>query len=112
MRSASLWARSKRPIPITPRGGASPPPRTSAQGRKVAGERDKARYALGFLVDTFKEADPYHTKGERLSADEILARGAERVSRDLSGQPDVQAALMDAIGEVELGLGRFERAEP
>jgi len=82
------------------------------QGRRVARERDKARYALGFLVDTFKEADPYHTKGERLSADEILARGAERVSRDLSGQPDVQAALMDAIGEVELGLGRFDRAEP
>jgi serine/threonine protein kinase len=82
------------------------------QGRRVARERDKARYALGFLVDTFKEADPYHTKGERLSADEILARGAERVSRDLSGQPDVQAALMDAIGEVELGLGRYDRAEP
>jgi serine/threonine protein kinase len=82
------------------------------QGRRVARERDKARYALGFLVNTFKEADPYHTKGERLSADEILSRGAERVSRDLSGQPDVQAALMDAIGEVELGLGRYDRAEP
>jgi len=83
-----------------------------AQGRRVARERDKARYALGFLVDTFKEADPYHTQGERLTADEILSRGAERVSRDLTGQPDVQAALMDAIGEVELGLGRYDRAEP
>ena len=82
------------------------------QGRRIARERDKARYALGFLVDTFKEADPYHTQGERLTADEILTRGAERVSRDLSGQPDVQAALMDAIGEVERGLGRYDRAEP
>ena len=82
------------------------------QGRRVARERDKARYALGFLVDTFKDADPYHTRGERLSADEILSRGAERVTRDLAGQPDVQAALMDAIGEVELGLGRYDRARP
>ena len=82
------------------------------QGRRIARERDKARYSLSFLLDTFKDADPYHTKGEHLTADEILTRGAERVSRDLSDRPDVQAALMDAIGEVERGLGRYDRAEP
>ncbi|HET9210595.1 MAG TPA: serine/threonine-protein kinase [Thermoanaerobaculia bacterium] len=82
------------------------------QGRRIARERDKAQYSLSFLLDTFKDADPYHTKGEHLTADEILSRGAERVSRDLSGRPDVQAALMDAIGEVERGLGRYDRAEP
>jgi eukaryotic-like serine/threonine-protein kinase len=82
------------------------------QGRRIARERDKAQYSLSFLLDTFKDADPYHTKGEHLTADEILTRGAERVSRDLSDRPDVQAALMDAIGEVERGLGRYDRAEP
>jgi serine/threonine protein kinase len=82
------------------------------QGRRIVQERDKARYSLTFLLDTFKDADPYHTKGERLTADEIMTRGAERVSRDLSRQPDIQAALMDAIGEVERGLGRYDRAEP
>ncbi|MFL6262062.1 MAG: tetratricopeptide repeat protein [Thermoanaerobaculia bacterium] len=82
------------------------------QGRRIARERDKAQYSLSFLLDTFKDADPYHTKGEHLTADEILTRGAERVSRDLSGRPDVQAALMDAIGDVERALGRFDHAEP
>jgi serine/threonine protein kinase len=82
------------------------------QGRRLARERDKAQYSLSFLLDTFKDADPYHTKGERLTADEILTQGAARISRDLAGRPDVQAALMDAIGEVESGLGRFDRAEP
>jgi serine/threonine protein kinase len=82
------------------------------QDRRLVRERDKARYALSFLTDTFKDADPYHTKGERLTADEIMTRGADRVSRDLARQPDVQAALMDAIGEVERGLGRYDRAEP
>jgi serine/threonine-protein kinase len=82
------------------------------QGRRIARERDKAQYSLSFLLDTFKDADPYHTKGEHLTADEILTRGADRVSRDLSGRPDVQGALMDAIGEVERGLGRYDRAEP
>ena len=82
------------------------------QGRRTVRERDKARYALSFLVDTFKQADPSHTRGERLSAREILDRGAARVSRELAGQPDIQAALMDAIGEVNLGLGRIDRAAP
>ncbi|HKH46293.1 MAG TPA: tetratricopeptide repeat protein, partial [Thermoanaerobaculia bacterium] len=83
-----------------------------AQGRQLAQERDKARYALTFLVDTFKQADPYQTKGEKLTAREILDQGADRISRELSGQPDVQAAVMDAIGEVNLGLGRYGEAEP
>ena len=83
-----------------------------AQGRQLAQERDKARYALTFLVDTFKQADPYQTKGEKLTAREILDQGAHRITRELAGQPDVQAAVMDAIGEVDLGLGRYDAAEP
>ncbi|HEV7670140.1 MAG TPA: serine/threonine-protein kinase [Thermoanaerobaculia bacterium] len=83
-----------------------------AQRRKLGEERDKARYALSFLVDTFKQADPYQTKGESLTARDILDQGADRVSREVAGQPDVQAAVMDAIGEVNLGLGRYAEAEP
>jgi serine/threonine-protein kinase len=82
------------------------------QGRQTAQERDKSRYALSFLVDTFKQADPSQTRGEHLSAREVLDRGAERVSLELASQPDIQAALMDAIGEVNLGLGRIDRAAP
>ena len=82
------------------------------QGRRIGQERDKARYALSFLVDTFKEADPYHTAGERLTAREILARGSQRIARELAGQPDVQAGVMDAIGEADRGLGLYAEAEP
>jgi len=82
------------------------------QGRQLARERDKANYALTFLVDTFQQADPFHTRGERLTARDILDRGAGRVSRELAGQPDVQAALMDAIGRVDLSLGRLDQAAP
>lgn len=84
----------------------------AAQGRQLARERDKAQYALSFLIDTFKQADPTHTRGEHLTAREILDQGAGRISRELAGQPDTQAALMDAIGEVNLGLGRIDRAAP
>jgi eukaryotic-like serine/threonine-protein kinase len=83
-----------------------------AQGRQTARERDKARYTLSFLVDTFKQADPYHTRGARLTAREILDQGAERIARELAREPEVQAAVMDAIAEVDLGLGRYDAAEP
>lgn len=83
-----------------------------AQGRHLTRERDKARYALSFLVDTFKQADPYQAKGENLTARDILDQGADRIARELTGQPDVQAAVMDAIGEVDVGLGRYDQAEP
>ncbi|HKI04163.1 MAG TPA: serine/threonine-protein kinase [Thermoanaerobaculia bacterium] len=83
-----------------------------SQRRQVVEERDKARYALSFLVDTFKQADPYQTRRGQLTAREILDQGEARVSRELAGRPDVQAALMGAIGEVDYGLGRYDEAEP
>lgn len=82
------------------------------QRRLLARERDKARYALSFLVDTFKNADPYHARGERLTAQEILDQGTRRVATDLRGRPDVRAAVMQSLGEAQYGLGRYDKAEP
>ena len=82
------------------------------QGRRLAREGDKARYALSFLVDTFREASPYETERGRLTAGEILEEGSTRVSRELGKRPDVQVAVMDAIGEAQLGLGRADAAAP
>jgi serine/threonine-protein kinase len=82
------------------------------QGRRLARERDKARTALAFLVDTFKGADPYQTGGARLSARDILKLGTVRVERELGRQPELQAALEDALGQVYSGLGDAEQAGP
>jgi serine/threonine-protein kinase len=84
----------------------------AAQGRRLAQERDKARHSLSFLVDTFRTADPYQARGEQLTAGEILEAGVSRISRELAGEPDVEAALLDAIGQVRLGLGRADKAAP
>ena len=83
-----------------------------AQSVRAAREGDKARRALAFLVDVFKQSDPYQTGGERVTPQQILDQGAARVERELEDQPEVQAALMDAIGQVYLGLGLPGRAEP
>jgi serine/threonine protein kinase len=83
-----------------------------AEERRLARERDKSRYALAFLVDTFKRADPYHALGKKLGVQDLLTEAEARISRDLAEQPDAQATLMSAIGEVDLGLGRYDQAQP
>ena len=82
------------------------------QVQRTGRERDKARHALEFLVDVFRTSDPYRTGGERVTARNILDNGAGRLARELDGEPQVQAALLDAIGQAYLGLGRPDDARP
>ena len=81
-----------------------------AQRNQAAAERDKARQSLRFLVDLFSEADPRRQGAERVSARELLEIGLRRVSQELGRPPEVQTALMDAIGQAFLGLGRVDEA--
>lgn len=79
---------------------------------RASRERDKAQEALDFLIEVFRESDPYETAGERVTARQILDQGTRRIERELAGQPEVQGALMDAMGRVYLGLGLPGPAEP
>jgi serine/threonine protein kinase len=80
------------------------------QSARIARERNKANQVAAFLTDLFRSADPYNLKGDRITARELLDRGAERVSRELDGQPEVQASLMLTIGRIYLDLSLHEKA--
>jgi serine/threonine-protein kinase len=82
------------------------------QRDRATRERDKARQALAFLVDVFERADPFAKGAARVSARELLDTGARRAARELGGDPEVQAALLDAIGQASLGLGQVAEAAP
>jgi eukaryotic-like serine/threonine-protein kinase len=82
------------------------------QRRRAERERDKSREALTFLVDVFEHADPYQKGAENVSARELLQTGARRARRELAGDPEVQAGLLDAIGQASVGLGRLDDAAP
>ena len=75
------------------------------QAREIRAERDKAQQALDFLVEVFKASDPSRAQGEELKAREILDGAARRISRELENQPEIQATLMDAMGQVYYSLG-------
>jgi serine/threonine-protein kinase len=74
---------------------------------RLARERDRARLEAAkaaevseFLQSLFEVADPGQSKGEDITARELLDRGAERIETELAGQPEVQAEMMHVVGTV------------
>ena len=59
----------------------------------------------------FEVPDPGEDRGDRLSANEILQRGAARIEADLDREPALQAALLMTLSEVHASLSEFERAD-
>jgi len=80
----------------------------SVQNRNIIKERDTAREVSQFLEDIFMAQDPAQAKGAKITADEILAAGADRIQSDLGKRPEIQSALMGTIGRVYYSLGEFE----
>ena len=76
-------------------------------------EARKAWEVERFLVRVFDMADPNGWKepdGGRVTARELLDRGATRIDSMLSGQPEVQAELRSVLGRVYTGLGIYDKA--
>jgi non-specific serine/threonine protein kinase/serine/threonine-protein kinase len=89
------------------------------QARRIAHERDRANQeaqaserVAEFLTRLFRVSDPSETRGNTITAREILDKGADRIVQELKGQPAIQARLMDTIGEVYTNLGLYGRATP
>lgn len=78
----------------------------------AAQESAAARQVTAFLVDLFKVNDPGQSRGNTLTAREILERGTARVKAELSNQPLLQARLMQTLGAVNQQLGQYDEARP
>lgn len=92
---------------------------TAVQARRIARERDRAnqeaataKQVSDFLVGLFKVSDPSETRGNSLTAREILDRGSARLKSELRDQPQVQARLLSTAGDVYTGLGLYADAKP
>lgn len=73
-------------------------------------EAETSRQALGFMTEMFEVSDPSQARGETVTAREILDRGAERIERELAGQPEIRSTLEATMGRVYRGLGLYARA--
>ncbi len=74
-------------------------------------QRDKAEQVVDFLVNLFKASKPAQSRGEEITARELLERGSERIERELGGQPAMQAEMLSVLAEVHKSLGQYDQAE-
>ncbi|MCI4430778.1 MAG: toll/interleukin-1 receptor domain-containing protein [Burkholderiales bacterium] len=88
--------------------------RGAAQRQKVRAEAEAetAKQTTKFLVDLFRISDPSEARGNTVTAREMLDKGATRIDAELSGQPAIQATLLDTVGTVYMGLGLYQQARP
>jgi len=90
---------------------------TAIQAGRIARERDsaavertRAEQVADFLVGLFSISDPTESRGELVSARDLLDRGAEQIRTGLNDQPAVQATLMETMSRAYNNLGFFDRA--
>ena len=80
------------------------------QRARAEAETEIARETKDFMVGLFEVSDPSEALGNSITDREILDIGAERIGTELAGQPQIQATLMDTMGEVYTSLGLYARA--
>jgi serine/threonine-protein kinase len=86
---------------------------------RLAGERDRARLEAAkatrvseFLTGLFRVADPSQSRGQSITAKEILDRGAAGIQLELAADPAVRASMMNVIGNTYESLGLYNDALP
>ncbi len=82
------------------------------QTLRVGREAAKAVAVSDFLVGLFEEVDPEQTRGEEVTAREILDLGADKIDLELGEQPEVRATVQYTLGQVYMSLGLYDRAQP
>jgi serine/threonine protein kinase/Flp pilus assembly protein TadD len=87
---------------------------TLAQARdRAARQAAKASKVSELLTELLDGADPFRTPdAQEPTVRHLLDVGAARVTRDLDGQPEVQAEVSTVIGRVYQRLGLYDQALP
>lgn len=84
---------------------------------RLSNERDRAQLeaetaseVAEFLESLFEVADPNASRGEEVTARELLNAGAARIEEDLASQPEVQSRMMMLMSHVYFRLGLYPDA--
>jgi eukaryotic-like serine/threonine-protein kinase len=83
----------------------------AVQVRRVSRERDRANRLTEFTTGIFKVSDPSESRGNSITAREILDKAAADIDKQLSLDPELRAAMMHTMGKVYLGLGLYPKAQ-
>jgi eukaryotic-like serine/threonine-protein kinase len=82
----------------------------AVQLRRVTRERDRADRIGEFMTNMFKVSDPSEARGNTITAREILDKSAKEIDPGLRRDPELEARMLDVMGDVYENLGLFSRA--
>ena len=85
--------------------------RLAAERDVALAEQQKTAEVVSFVTGLFQISDPAESRGEEISARDILDAGTSRVQYELTDRPEVQATMLRVLGEVYYELGDDEKAE-
>ncbi|QQV77688.1 tetratricopeptide repeat protein [Sphingomonas aliaeris] len=80
--------------------------RDLARKRTATAER-----TVEFVQSLFEVSDPSEAQGAKITAKEVLDKGAVRITGALANEPDVKAQLMTTLSQVYLGLGSYRTGD-
>jgi non-specific serine/threonine protein kinase/serine/threonine-protein kinase len=73
-------------------------------------EADTSKRVSDFMAGMFKVSDPSVSRGNTVTAREILDKASAQIETGLGQDPQVQARLMQTMGITYRGLGLYEQA--
>jgi serine/threonine-protein kinase len=80
------------------------------QSRVAALERDRAERVADFVLELVTIPDPDRGGGTTITSRELLDQARVRVARELAGQPEMQARILEVIAEGYHNLGVLDVA--
>ena len=83
----------------------------AVQLRQITRERDRADRITDVMTGMFKVSDPSEARGNTITAREILDKASTDIDTGLTKDPELQAHLMNVMGNVYTNLGLYSRAQ-
>ena len=83
----------------------------AVQLRRITRERDRADRVTQFMSGMFEISNPSESRGNSVTAREILDRASKEIDTGLSKDPALQAQMMFVMGNVYNSLGLYLRAQ-
>jgi eukaryotic-like serine/threonine-protein kinase len=80
--------------------------------QRAVREQRRAEEISEFLENLFTISNPSESRGEEITAREMLDKGARTIDQGLADQPGLRADLMETMGRVYRKLGLYTQARP
>jgi eukaryotic-like serine/threonine-protein kinase len=82
----------------------------AVQLRRITRERDRADRVANFMTSMFKVSDPSESRGNTITAREILDKASKDIDTGLAKDPELQGQMIDTMARVYANLGLYHQA--